>query len=66
MSSKIVNVDQMDNGVLVNFEDGVRSLFDADFLYVQLDKRLKPSLKTNPGKRSSARPPRDVDNKKRR
>jgi hypothetical protein len=41
MSIKIVNVDQMDNGVLVNFEDGVRSLFDSAFLYEQVDKRIE-------------------------
>jgi hypothetical protein len=41
MSSKIVNVDQMHNGVLVNFEDGAGSFFDADLLYEQLDKRIK-------------------------
>lgn len=41
MSSTIINVDQMDNGVLVNFEDGARSFFNADFLYEQLDKRIK-------------------------
>jgi hypothetical protein len=43
MSSKIVNVDQMDNGVLVNFEDGVRSFFDAAFLYEQVEKRIGPA-----------------------
>ena len=45
MSSKIVNVDQMDDGVLVNFADGARSFFEADFLYEQMDKRLDPRLK---------------------
>jgi hypothetical protein len=38
MSSTIVNVE---NGVLVNFEDGARSFFDADFL----DKRIKTPRK---------------------
>jgi hypothetical protein len=42
MSSRIVNVDQMNNGVLVNFEDGVRSFFDAAFLYEQVEKRIGP------------------------
>lgn len=53
MSSKIANVDQMDNGVLVNFADGARSFFDAAFLYEQLDKRLKTPLKRDSSKRSS-------------
>jgi CCR4-NOT transcriptional regulation complex NOT5 subunit len=48
MSSKIVNVDQMDDGVLVNFADGARSFFGADFLYEQMEKRLDPPLKNDP------------------
>jgi len=56
MSSKIVNVDQMDDGVLVNFADGTRSFFDADFLYDQLQKRLDPPLKSDLSNRSSVRP----------
>jgi len=66
MSNKIANVDQMDNGVLVNFADGVRSFFDAVFLYEQLDKRLKSRLKTNSRKRSSARHPHPVSGMKRK
>jgi hypothetical protein len=64
MSSKIVNVDQMNNGVLVNFADGARSFFDAVFLYEQLDKRLRSSLKSDSRKRSSARVPRLVPDAK--
>jgi hypothetical protein len=60
MSSKIANVDQMDNGVLVNFADGARSFFDAAFLYEQLDKRLELPLKSDSSKRSSIRSPRPV------
>jgi len=56
MSSKIVNVDQMDKGILVNFADGARSFFDADFLYQQLEKRLDPPLKSDLSKRSSVQP----------
>ncbi len=40
MSMHIVNVDQLDNGVLVNFEDGVCAFFEAAFLYTQMDKRV--------------------------
>ncbi len=36
----IVSVDQMDNGIVVNFQDGVCAFFDAAFLYTQLDKRV--------------------------
>jgi hypothetical protein len=63
MSSKIVNVDQMDKGILVNFADGARSFFEVDFLYEQMDKRLGPPLKSDLSKRSSVRPlrpPRDM------
>jgi hypothetical protein len=60
MSSKIVNVDQMESGVLVNFADGARSFFDAAFLYDQLDKRLESPPKSESSKRSSARPPLHV------
>jgi hypothetical protein len=64
MSSKIVYVDQMNNGVLVNFADGARSFFDAVFLYEQLDKRLRSSLKSGSRKRSSARVLRQVPDPK--
>ena len=60
--SKIVNVDQMDKGILVNFADGTRSFFDADFLYEQLEKRLDRPSKSDLSKRSSIqrlRPGRD-------
>jgi hypothetical protein len=60
--SKIVNVDQMDRGILVNFADGTRSFFDADFLYEQLEKRLDRPSKSDLSKRSSIqrlRPARD-------
>ena len=40
LSMHIVNVDQLDNGVLVNFEDGVCAFFEAAFLYTQMDKRV--------------------------
>jgi hypothetical protein len=65
MNSRIVNVDQMDNGVLVNFADGARSFFDAVFLYEQLDKRLESPLKSDSSKRSSSRLPRRVRDAKR-
>jgi hypothetical protein len=41
MSIKIIDVDQLDNRVLVNFEDGVCALYDADFLYAQTDKHIQ-------------------------
>jgi hypothetical protein len=66
MSSKIVNVNPMDNGVLVNFADGATSFFDAVFLYKQLDKRVKSPLKSDSSKRSSVRSSRYVRNPKRK
>lgn len=36
----IVSVDQMDNGIVVNFQDGVCAFFDSAFLYTQMDKRV--------------------------
>lgn len=41
MKIKIVSVNEMEKGILVNFEDGVCAFFEAEFLYAQLDKRLK-------------------------
>jgi hypothetical protein len=52
---EIVNVNQMENGILVNFEDGVCAFFDAAFLYTQMDKRIPadfgdtPSAPLGPG-----------------
>jgi hypothetical protein len=66
MSSRIVNVDQMDKGILVNFADGTRSFFEAGFLYGQMDKRLGAPTKSDLSKRSSVRPlrrPRDSKRK---
>ena len=37
---KIVSVNQMENGIVVNFQDGACAFFDAAFLYAQADKRL--------------------------
>jgi hypothetical protein len=36
----IVSVNQMENGIVVNFQDGACAFFDAAFLYAQTDKRL--------------------------
>jgi len=36
----IVSVNKMENGIVVNFQDGACAFFDADFLYGQADKRL--------------------------
>jgi hypothetical protein len=36
----IVSVDQMENGIVVNFQDGVCAFFDGAFLYTQMDKRV--------------------------
>jgi len=52
MSSKIISIDQMDDGVLVTFAEGVVSFFDAAFLYGQLDKRVEPPIPDTPGNRS--------------
>jgi len=57
MSSKIVSVDRMSNGVLVNFADGARALFGAAFLYEQVDKRIKSPVKRAIRKRLSPRTP---------
>jgi hypothetical protein len=45
---EIVSVNQMDNGILVNFEDGVCAFFDAVFLYTQMDKRLTADFGDTP------------------
>jgi hypothetical protein len=45
---EIVNVNQMENGILVNFEDGVCAFFDAAFLYRQMDKRVTPDFGDSP------------------
>ena len=44
----IVSVDQMDNGIVVNFQDGVCAFFDAAFLYEQKDKRIKADFGDTP------------------
>ena len=54
----IVSVDQMENGIVVNFEDGVCAFFDAAFLYTQMDKRVTADF----GDTSSSPPPRRVTN----
>lgn len=41
MTAKIVSVNGMEKGIVVNFEDGVCAFFDAAFLYAQVDKRVK-------------------------
>jgi hypothetical protein len=41
MNAKIIDVDKTGNGIVVNFEDGVCALFDADFLYAQSEKRIR-------------------------
>jgi hypothetical protein len=38
---KIVSVNEMEKGIVVNFEDGVCAFFEAEFLYAQVDKRVK-------------------------
>ena len=55
VSMEIINVDQVENGIVVNFKDGVCAFFDAAFLYTQKDKRIKaefgdpPSTSSAPG-----------------
>jgi hypothetical protein len=44
----IVSINQMENGILVNFEDGVCAFFDAVFLYTQMDKRLTADFGDTP------------------
>jgi hypothetical protein len=52
---EIINVSKVENGIVVNFKDGVCALFDAAFLYAQKDKRIEvdfgdsPSASSNPG-----------------
>jgi hypothetical protein len=41
VTAKIVSVNGMEKGIVVNFEDGVCAFFDAAFLYAQVDKRVK-------------------------
>ena len=38
---EIISVNQMEGGILVNFQDGACAFFDAAFLYAQKDKRIK-------------------------
>jgi hypothetical protein len=45
---EVVNVNQMENGILVNFEDGVCAFFDAAFLYAQMDKRVTADFGDTP------------------
>jgi hypothetical protein len=40
VNMNIVSVNQMENGIVVNFQDGACAFFDAAFLYGQADKRL--------------------------
>ena len=55
MNMEIISVNQVENGIVVNFKDGVCALFDAAFLYEQKDKRIKadfgdsPSVSSTPG-----------------
>ena len=44
----IVSVNQMENGILVNFEDGVCAFFDAVFLYTQMEKRVTADFGDTP------------------
>ena len=48
VNMEIVSVDQMENGILVNFKDGVCAFFDAVFLYTQMDKRLTADFGDTP------------------
>ena len=52
---EIVSVDQLDNGIVVNFKDGVCAFFEAEFLYTQMDKRVMADF----GEMSSTPPGRD-------
>ena len=45
---EIVSVNQMENGILVNFEDGVCAFFDAAFLYAQEDKHIRTDFGDTP------------------
>ena len=44
----IVSVNQMENGILVNFQDGVCAFFDAVFLYAQMEKRIPADFGDTP------------------
>jgi hypothetical protein len=48
VNMEVVNVNQMENGILVNFEDGVCAFFDAAFLYAQMDKRVTADFGDTP------------------
>ncbi len=45
---EIVGVDQMENGIVVNFQDGVCAFFDAVFLYAQMEKRIPADFGDTP------------------
>jgi hypothetical protein len=43
MDGEIKDVDRLNNGILVVFQDGVVAFFETDFLYAQVEKRVIPS-----------------------
>jgi len=49
----IVSVNQMENGIVVNFKDGVCAFFDGAFLYTQMDKRIKADFGDSPSTSSA-------------
>jgi hypothetical protein len=40
MIPKIASVDHSDEGIIVVFANGITSMFDTEFLYAQVDKRI--------------------------
>ena len=48
LNTEIVNVNQLDNGILVNFKDGVCVFFEAAFLYAQMEKRIPADFGDTP------------------
>jgi hypothetical protein len=41
MTPKITSIDHTDEGIIVVFANGITSMFDTEFLYAQVDKRIR-------------------------
>jgi hypothetical protein len=41
MTPKITSIDHTDEGTVVVFANGITSIFETDFLYAQVDKRIR-------------------------
>jgi hypothetical protein len=41
MTPKITSIDHTDEGIIIVFANGITSMFGTDFLYAQVDKRIR-------------------------